>query len=98
MSNKITAQTEQLGRTPRITAGLIAQNAVPDVQEALKLMGVAGAAYAAGVNELDDGGFDGLVHISLSSADAYDFARWIVARAPATSALEVPRPEGRRIA
>ncbi|MFJ3907434.1 hypothetical protein [Streptomyces vinaceus] len=98
MSTKITAETQQLGRTPRITAGIIAQNAVPDVQEALKLMGIAGAAYAAGVTELDDGGFEGLVHISLSSADAYDFARWIVARAPATSAPGDPRPEGRRIA
>ncbi|MEH6373733.1 hypothetical protein V7793_05140 [Streptomyces sp. KLMMK] len=50
---------------------------MPEVQQALKLMGLSGAAaYAAGLSE-KDGKPEGLVHISMGAADAYDLARWV---------------------
>ncbi|GLV82415.1 hypothetical protein Slala03_21040 [Streptomyces lavendulae subsp. lavendulae] len=81
MSTKITARTHPLGNTPRRTAKIIADNAVPAIQEALQLAGIAGAVYAAGVSEREDGQLEGMVHISLGAADAYDFGRWLRSRA-----------------
>ncbi|MFE5971358.1 hypothetical protein ACFQ64_04250 [Streptomyces sp. NPDC056460] len=80
MSTEITAQAKPLGSSPRITAGVIAENAVPDLQQALNCTGIIAAVYAAGVNETGDGRYEGLVHIALTSADAYDFTRWLEAR------------------
>ncbi|MEU5000046.1 hypothetical protein [Streptomyces sp. NPDC021622] len=75
-----TPEATQLGSSPRISAGLIAKGVVPKVQQALNLMQVAGAAYAAGVTQTD-GNHEGLVHISLSTSDANEFAAWVRSRA-----------------
>lgn len=98
MSTKITARTEPVGESPRITAGVIAQNAVPDLQQALNCTGIATAVYAAGVNETGDGRYEGMVHISLTASDAYDFTRWVEAHTTATGGENVRRhpQEGRR--
>ncbi|MEV3859111.1 hypothetical protein AB0J38_32960 [Streptomyces sp. NPDC050095] len=80
MSATSTIPAQQLGRTPRESAGVIAQNAVPEVQQALELMQIPGAAYAAGVTQTA-GKFEGLVHIALGSSEAYEFARWVRAHA-----------------
>ncbi|MCJ0870227.1 hypothetical protein [Streptomyces sp. AP-93] len=96
MSTTTTARTQQLGTTPRETAHIIAKNAVPAIQQALQAAGIPAAVYAAGVNEQQDGQFEGLVHISLGAADAYDLGRWLEARGeirPATI-----QEEGRQIA
>ncbi|WP_369776311.1 hypothetical protein [Streptomyces sp. R33] len=70
MSAKITARTEPLGTSPRITAGVMDQNAVPDHQQALNCTRIAAAVYAAGVNETRDGKYEGIVHIALAASDA----------------------------
>ncbi|WP_158710157.1 hypothetical protein [Streptomyces katrae] len=85
MSSKITARTEPLATSPRVTAGVIAQHAVPDLQQALNCTGIAAAVYAAGVNETRDGRYEGMVHIALAASDASDFTRWVKAHTAAVS-------------
>ncbi|MGW6941783.1 hypothetical protein ACWGF3_22680 [Streptomyces xanthophaeus] len=77
MSAQTTAVTQQLGTTSRERAGIIATSAVPAIQQAFQRAGIAAAVYAAGVHERQDGQLEGLVHISLRSADAYDLGRWL---------------------
>ncbi|MFD3467939.1 hypothetical protein ACFWWM_16490 [Streptomyces sp. NPDC058682] len=79
MSTQTTALTQQLGTTPRETDGIIARSAVPAIQQAPQRAGIAAAVYPAGANERRDGQLEGLVHISLGSADAYEPGRWLEA-------------------
>lgn len=59
-------------KTPDETARSIARNAIPDVNEALSLMGLQGSVS---VGELVKG--RGTVCITLESGDAYEMARWV---------------------
>lgn len=69
-------------RTPEDTERTIAKNAVPDVTEALELMRLKDSVA---VEAMQDG--LGTVLITLSSGDAYEFARWVRMRAPRLGAL-----------
>ncbi|MET8684792.1 hypothetical protein ABZV77_11300 [Streptomyces sp. NPDC004732] len=82
------AQPRRLGRNPRETAKIIADNAVPQVEHALQLMKIPGAVYAAGINESSEGKPEGLVHISLNSSEAYAFASWVLGRITTEEAAE----------
>ncbi len=62
-------------RTREESARTIAENAVAEVREALMDMRVVGDVDVAGVVN-----GHGLVNVSLLSADAYAFARWIRGR------------------
>lgn len=67
--------TRQHVPTREESARVIAKNAVPEIQEALKEMRVIGDVTADGMLN-----GHGLVHIILCSGDAYAFARWVRAR------------------
>ncbi|MES9589930.1 hypothetical protein ABWK57_13875 [Streptomyces sp. NPDC094045] len=59
-------------RTPDETARSVAANAIPEVTEALTLMGLKGKVN---VGDVVDG--RGNVVITLPSSDAYELGRWV---------------------
>ncbi|MFB6564828.1 MULTISPECIES: hypothetical protein [unclassified Streptomyces] len=59
---------------------------MPAIQQALQRAGNAAAVYVAAVNERREGQLEGLVHIALCSADAYDLGRWLEAHGDARPA------------
>lgn len=64
---------------PPAHARIIAKNAVPEVIEAFRLMGIPAACFKADVPSQQSGA-EWRVVISIASSEAYDLARWVRSR------------------
>ncbi|MFI5803137.1 hypothetical protein [Streptomyces sp. NPDC051561] len=81
MADSEAIPAQRLGAKPMQSARVIAENAVPEINEAFRLMGIPAACYAAGMAFPEDEPavqrIEGLVHIAMHSSEAYELARWV---------------------